>query len=173
MQYDNETKYLIEQLDKQAKEIQAKIDDLKNGNCKCARWRAKEGEYYYSFDGFLDISLKTEALDKFDDCRYNSGFYFGTREDAEKYKNHLIITQKIKDIALRLNNGVDIDLNDYCDLIRPKYKIVLKPYENKLIQSISTSTVDLCQIYCLSDKFLETCIKEIGEKELIEYMKGC
>lgn len=34
MQYDNETKDLIEQLDKQAKEIQAKIDELKNGESK-------------------------------------------------------------------------------------------------------------------------------------------
>lgn len=168
MQYDNETKDLIEQLDKQAKEIQAKIDKLKNNENKCVRWRAKEGEYYYSFNGFLDISLKTEALDKFDDCRYNSGFYFGTREEAEKNKQHLIITQKLKDIALRLNDGVEIDWNEGD---QGKYFI----YYNYNDDSLNLGTLYNCKtfasIYCLSPKFLGVALDEIGSKELREHIK--
>lgn len=172
-QYDDETKQIIADLDKQAKEIQAKIDELKSGpKNKNVRWRA-EGKNRFFYLNFNSGSIIESEDSGWANLNYQTGNYFKTKEEAEQYKNNLIITQKLKDIALRLNNGEKIDCNDYCDLLRPKYKIVLKPYEHKLIQAISTSTIDLSQIYCLSDKFLETCIKEIGEKELIEYIKGC
>lgn len=169
MQYDNETKELIKQLDKQAKEIQAKIDELKNGN-KNVRWRAEGRNKFYYLN--MNNSSIIESEDSgWANMLYNIGNYFKTKEEAEKYKQNLIIAQKLKDIALRLNNGVEINLKNWMDVGRQKYKIVLKPYSDILLQAISTSIVDLNQIYCLSSKFLETAIKEIGEKELIEYIK--
>ena len=173
-----EVQYMLEQAKELVKTLENKYNELNKP--KNVRWRAekvipytKDSFYYYIniFGKICNCPDDKNKQELLSDFLYQTGNYFKTKEEAEQYKSNLIITQKIKDIALRLNNGVDIDLNYYCDLIRPKYKIVLKPYENKLIQSISTSTVDLCQIYCLSDKFLETAIKEIGEKELIEYIK--
>lgn len=177
--YDNETKELINQLDKQAKEIQSKIDELKeNGNkVKNVRWKAETSKshygQYYTLNIDMEICPQSHTSNSCHDIRYSVGNYFKTKQEAEKYKQHLIITQQLKDIALRLNNGVEIDLKNWMDICRQKYKIVLKPYNNVLLQAISTSIVDLGQVYCLSDKFLETAIKEIGEKELIEYIKGC
>ena len=121
-------------------------------------------------DGFFHIKLRTEQNDKFDDLKYNLGLYFKTREDADKYKKHLIITQKLKDIALRLNNGVEIDWNNHD---QEKWTIVVhhSDYGNKLQLSIEDFLEFQGSIYCLSDEFLKIAIKEIGEKELIEYMK--
>lgn len=161
----------LEQAKELVKTLENKYNELSKP--KNVRWRAEKDERYYllSNEGFIGHNFEDSR--PYNNYQYNTGNYFKTKEEAEKYKNNLIITQKLKDIALRLNNGEKIDLNNYCDLLRPKYKIVLKPYEYKLMQAISTHTVVLNQIYCLSDKFLETCIKEIGEKELIEYIKEC
>ena len=81
--------------------------------------------------------------------------------------------QKIKDIALRLNNGIEIDWNDKDN--QKKYCIYYRFLElhEELIQGTVYNVKYIDGSYCLSDKFLETCIKEIGEKELIEYIKGC
>ena len=165
-QYDDETKQIIADLDKQAKEIQAKIDELKSGpKNKCVRWRAKEGNFYYFSCGC--IQYKFEKCANLDDYNYNTGNYFKTSEEAEKYKQHLIITQKLKDIALRLNDGVEIDWKKDRNI----YEIYLDCSRNELDQ-VNIDTFKSCNtIYCLSDKFLETAIKEIGEKELIEYIK--
>ena len=171
MQYDNETKDLIEQLDKQAKEIQAKIDELKNGNCKCVRWRAKEGEEYWTLDACVAIPYKNE--EKYclmDNSHYKLGNYFKTKEEAEKYNKHLIITQKLKDIALRLNNGVEID---WSEEDQDKYNI----YYSHSDDSLNLGTQRNCKlfesIYCLSPKFLGVALDEIGSKELREYIKKC
>jgi hypothetical protein len=179
MQYDNEAKDLIEQLDKQAKEIQAKIDELKNSENKCVRWRAKYNEEFWFIDeiggiqsliiGKYENKSHYYYLEQF--C-FQVGNYFKTKEEAEKYYKNLIITQKLKDIALRLNDGKVIDWNNHD---QEKWTIVIhhSDYENKLKLSTENFLELKYQgsVYCLSDKFLETAIKEIGEKELIEYIK--
>lgn len=173
-----EVQDMLEQAKELVKTLENKYDELKNNGCKCVRWRAKHGETFWFTDekgrvsclvvGEYAINSHNYYLENFN---YKTGNYFKTKEEAEKHKQYLIITQKLKDIALRLNNGVEINLKNWMDICRQKYKIVLKPYNNILLQAISTSIVDLGQIYCLSDKFLETAIKEIGEQELIEYIK--
>ena len=168
--YDKETQQIIADLDKQAKEIQAKIDELKNGVVKKnVRWRAEgKGKFFY-------VNMNSGSIVESEDCGwanmlYGIGNYFKTLEEAEKYKQHLIVTQKIKDIALRLNDGMEIDWNNHN---QPKW---LLSYSNKDFKLKQWELYELNYLniaYCLSDKFLETCIKEIGEKELIEYIKWC
>ena len=176
-EFDKETQQIIADLDKQAKEIQAKIDELKSGpKNKNVRWRAKDKENFWILDSFGDTVIRKEGIEKHhgdNDALYMIGNYFKTEDDAEECRERLIITQNLKDIALRLNNGVEIDWYDkdyqekYCIYYR-----FLEPYE-ELIQGTVYNVKYVGGIYCLSDKFLETAIKEIGEKELIEYIKGC
>ena len=147
---------MLEQAKELVKTLENKYKELNKP--KNVRWRAEKGEFYYSFNGFLDTSLKTESLDEFDNCRYNAGFYFKTKEEAEKYKNNLIITQKLKDIALRLNRTSAYFHFIYLDL------------DGELATSYQSIKV-MGGIYCANPDFLETAIKEIGEKELIEYIK--
>jgi len=158
-EFDKETQKTIDNIYEQIEVLKGKVDELKSGpKNKNVRWRAEKGEFYYSFNGFLDTSLKTESLDEFDNCRYNAGFYFKTKEEAEKYKNNLIITQKLKDIALRLNRTSAYFHFIYLDL------------DGELATSYQSIKV-MGGIYCANPDFLETAIKEIGEKELIEYIK--
>ena len=46
------------------------------------RWRAEEGGDYFCID-YGHVALSTEEGDTVDDCRYNSGNYYRTREEAE------------------------------------------------------------------------------------------
>jgi len=172
--HDKETQQIIADLDKQAKEIQAKIDELKNKKPKNVRWRAEKGRGYFYINHNQCNSIVSDNRHDCDDVRYDTGNYFRTQMEADKHRQHLIITQKIKDIALRLNDGVEIDWNNENQL---KHKIGFSYYS--VDGHLCTDSTDKKarwangNIYCLSDKFLKTCIEEIGEKELIEYIKGC
>ena len=165
MQYDKETEKTIEEINKKIQELQSKVDELKNGSNKCVRWRAKEGEklFYINFNS----SSITETEDSgWGNFLYQVGNYFKTKQEAEKYRQHLIITQKLKDIALRLNNGREIDWKT------KDMKYFIKIGNNTILeQSWNYYTKYQGSIHCLSDKFLETAIKEIGEQELIDYIK--
>ena len=167
MQYDKEIKKTIEEINQRIQELQSKVDELKNGNNKCARWRAKEGEKYWTLDNCYGFPAEFEERNSLvNSFKYQTGNYFKTKQEAEKYRQHLIITQKLKDIALRLNNGREIDWKT------KDMKYFIKIGNNTILeQSWNYYTKYQGSIHCLSDKFLETAIKEIGEQELIDYIK--
>lgn len=49
------------------------------------RWRAKRGERYYFVDNALGISSYKEEFDSADNVFWNSGNYFRTEKEAQKY----------------------------------------------------------------------------------------
>lgn len=51
------------------------------------RWRAKEGERYYFVGHVFEISRHRESFDLTDDGLWNSGNYFRTEGEAQKYVN--------------------------------------------------------------------------------------
>lgn len=168
-----EVQDILEQTKELVKTLENKYNELKNNENKCVRWRAKEenghfGDYYVlNVDG--KVCRQTDTGIEHHADRYNIGNYFKTKEEAEKYKQNLIITQKLKDIALRLNDGVEIDWN----IEETQFKYYIELYSDDLEQSYTQDYKQAGVVYCLSDKFLETAIKEIDEKELREYIKGC
>ena len=179
-EFDNETQKTIDNIYEQIEVLKGKVDELKScPKNKNIRWRAEEHSAYCAVGPALEIKhwIHEEGGTGYEklasDFNYQIGNYFKTLEEAEKYKNYLIITQKLKDIALRLNDGIEIVWNKST----PKYAIFYRHLENTyrelLVQGKAFDVSYLNGIYCLSDKFLETAIKEIGEKELIEYIKGC
>ena len=169
-----EVQDMLEQAKELVKTLENKYNELSKP--KNIRWRAKKGKDFYIVSGcskYGNIAYKmTEDFGICCNYHYDIGDYFKTVQGAEKSYNNLLITQKLKDIALRLNDGVEIDWENED---QEKFAIVLhhSNYQNKLELSIENfyELKYLGSTYCLSDKFLETCIKEIGEKELIEYIK--
>ncbi len=152
---------------------QTKIDELKEmlSELDIIRWRAKaeDFEHYYYINDCNDIqmTLETNACD--DNNRYNIGNYFKTKQEARDYKENLITKQKLKDLALKLNNGVGIDWKNPAQW---KIYIHLGNAPEKLIQGSINCDKDLGQIYCLNKSFLDIAIQEIGEDALIKLIKS-
>lgn len=139
--------------------IEKEIRKLKEGK----RWRARYNEKYYFFhsDGAIDASC--ERGYRIDTDRYNLGNYFQARGEVEKAVEKIEIYTKLKDLALRLNKGEEIDWEDYRQY---KYYIYYDYDSNRLACACTLSLRDIGQIYCLDEKFLEKAKKEIGEESL-------
>lgn len=163
-----ELKEQVKKANELVKSLQEKLQELQN-KPKNIRWRAKHFDEYFCVATAGGIGECCEHNNSMDDFLYNTGNYFKCRREAEEYREYLMITQKLKDIASRLNNGVKID---WTSCHQSKHSILLNYTRGVLYQGTSSYHQTIGTTYCLSDKFLEEAIKEIGEKELIEYIKG-
>ncbi len=172
--------------------VQSKIDELQNKQNKLKeeasklekeynklkiklllsdniRWRAKGKSPYYMIGGHGYILEQMENFGSFDTWNYNAGNYFKTEQEAQNYKDNLITKQKLKDLALRLNNGAEIDWhNDY----QKKYYIHYSFFKKELCLCYATVSKFIGEIYCLNDNFLNIAIQEIGEEALIKLIKS-
>ncbi len=151
----------IEKLSKELEELKCELDKEKLNNSQMnTRWRAEENEKYWCIiDECVYRSL--EANENCDKARYEIGNYFRTEEAAEKAVEKMKIYTQLKDLALRLNKGEEIDWENEDQL---KYYICNE--SNKLHYSYCYNCHDIGQIYCLDEKFLNIAIKEIGEENL-------
>lgn len=173
-----EKEYLdrIEKLELQAKILSSEIDLLRKRLEKinfeeneCERWRAKQNEDYWFIDCIGNIYDDYEAYKEEDNFKYAIGNYFQTQQDAQDYKENLITKQKLKDLALRLNKGVEIDWEIRNE---SKFYIAFCHEENLLTQDYNVTQKSLGQIYCLDEDFLDIAKKEIGEEALIKLIKS-
>lgn len=109
----------IEDLEKQLAELKEQINYIEvEGIKKGIRQRPKIGEIYY-FLGDNGYIYNTEWEDfKEDLFRFNTDNCFKTEQEAKDYKENLLTKQQLKDLALELNNGVEICWNNgqnkYC-----------------------------------------------------------
>lgn len=160
------------ELQEQAKRLQEELDKLNEqidniDNDSCTRWRAEKfQETYWT----VDIRGKcVECWDYYnavDNFAYNTGNYFKTEEEAEDYRNNLITKQKLKDLALILNKGKRINF----DNSDRKYSIYLA--DENVSQTASLSIMDIGQVYCLDENFIDIAKKEIGEDNIINLIKS-
>lgn len=81
----------------------------------------------------------------------------------------LKVKQQLRDIALRLNNGQEIDWKDNK---QGKYCITLDFNKMNTLTYFNTSIKCVGEVYCLSEDFLDVAIQEIGEEKLIELIKS-
>lgn len=159
---------LEEELEKLKSEVAEKEKESKNSN---VRWRADFYECYYYVLSNGDILSNSEDNNDCDKDRYSIGNYFKTRKEAKHTAEILKVKQQLKDIALRLNNGEEIDWkNDeqtkYCIRLDITDSIdALKFYTVYLNRSIG-------EVYCLSKNFLKIAVQEIGYDTLIELIKS-
>lgn len=160
-----ELQKLINDLQNQLEEAQDKLEKL----YKNERWKPKQGQKYYNINSLGDVNgLGFFEENIYDNLRYDFYNCFKTQEEAEKERNKILIRRKPENIARRLNGDNEIDWNNY---IQAKFYIDFNKNKGlgfgKVIGYKSQGTV-----YCLSNEFLDIAKEEIGEQELIDYIKG-
>lgn len=169
-----ELKNKIEDLEKQFKkqiaELKEQVNSVEDKEIKkSVRQMPKYDErYYYISDSGVIISTPWYSTDS-DIFRFNTGNCFKTEQEAKDYKENILTKQALKDLALELNNGVEIDWNDRN---QKKYCFVYSHNGNKLDYTPNSAWQELGHIYSLDYKFLKIAKDRIGEEKLIKLIKS-
>lgn len=132
--------------------------------------KMKIGDRYWYINGSGDIRKVKFEEDGVDIWNVELVNCYKTKVEALKAKKMIQIRTKLKKLALRLNNGVEINWGDgsrdkYCLFFdfNSRIEIAVRPnYVNKTEATI----------YCLSEDFKVEAIKLIGKEDLIEYLKS-
>jgi hypothetical protein len=155
------------------KEAEQTIKELKKyigqEESKNVRWRAEKGGIYYYFSWiWCDFNERKDAIDDFDDRDdfddnlYNLGNYFKTKQEALDYGKRIKLEQQLKDIALRLNGGIEIDWKSRYE----KKWYIFYDYSCKCFGQDYNSIEKQCKVYCFNRDFIKVALEEIGEKDL-------
>lgn len=153
----------LEETKNKCTEIEKKIEELEKQESE-VRWRARIGAMYYLICGDGDINVSWDTRDDIDIKNYELGNYFQTEKEAENVVGKIKIYTQLKDLALRLNEGKEIDWDNSA---QAKWHICYKNGTALDLAGWYTSTLqDLGQIYCLDKNFLEIAKQEIGEENL-------
>lgn len=137
-------------------------------NKKGVRQKPKLGEeyYYLTDEGRINKAIWNSLYR--DNLRFEIGNCFKTEQEALSCRENLVTKQQLKDLALELNNGVEIDWNKDDQY---KHQIYFSFYTSKLSQCWAVQTQDI-NINCLNPDFLEIAKKRIGEEKLIKLIKS-
>ena len=100
--------------------------------------------------------------------RFNLGNCFKTEKEAVDYRENILTKQALKDLALELNNGVEIDWKNEDQY---KYRIYFDYCTSRLSQRWRTQSLDF-NIYCLNSAFITIAKDRIGEDKLIKLIKS-
>lgn len=166
---------ILEQID----ELKQKIEELEKevnspefeGIKKNIRFRADYSMPYFFINNEGMVSRGIEQHRPLDDFRYNSGNYFETEEQAKDFKENILTKQALKDLALELNEGVEIDWENYA---QSKFNIYYNGYHfsNELKLDSADCYTEIGQVYCLNTDFLTIAKDRIGEEKLIKLIKS-
>lgn len=156
----------LEELKKKYAELGEEIERLEKSKTK--RWRAEKGGVFFWIDSNNDTWICCEDNCIADDKRYKSGNYFKTEEEAQAEAERRIIYQELSDLALELNNGVEIDWKNRG---QQKYSLVYD-YENEFVDWTGNVSSRVCgTVYCLNRYFRQKAIERIGEERLEKLLK--
>lgn len=151
----------LEETKNRCAEIEKKIEELEKQESE-VRWRAKEGGNFYFSTGYGEIRTDCDGHHKLDTDRYSLGNYFETKKEAENVVEKIKIYTQLKDLAFRLNKGVNVNWRD----ARNKYSISYDTSTGKMVSYWNTRLQEIGQIYCLDSDFLDIAKQEIGEENL-------
>lgn len=159
----------IEDLEKQLAEVKEQVNSVGIERIKKGiRQMPIRGDWYWYVDSY-GIVTQAKWRDKEADLfRFNTGNCFKTEKEAEDYKENLLTKQALKDLALELNNGVEIDWGK-CN---PKYFICLSKAGEFLDQCYNIYDNCNTSLYCLDENFLQLAKDRIGEEKLIKLIKS-
>lgn len=159
-----------EELLKQRDKLQKELDKLTELiNKKDIRLKPEYGEFYYYLDSYGTIQRTHWNNGEIDNYRYSVGNCFKTEQEAYDYKENLLTKQQLKDLALELDNGVELSWN-YKD--NRKYTIYFSHDSNKLVYDWNWIYRAVGGIYCSNEKFYKVAIERIGEEKLIKLIKS-
>lgn len=158
----------IEDLEKQLAELKEQVNYIEDEEIKKGvRQRPKIDEIYYFLNSLGNACHKIWLEEEQDLFRFNLGNCFKTEEEAKDYKENILTKQALKDLALELNNRVEICWNNG----QNKYYIAY--YGGKCLSILQTlSQKDIGQVYCLDENFLGIAKERIGEEKLIKLIKS-
>lgn len=164
---------ILEQID----ELKQKIEELEKevnspefgGIKKGVRWKPEYYQNYFYIDDCGKLESESYMDYDADLFRFNTGNCFKTNKEAMDYKENLLTKQALKDLALELNNGVEIDWDDRN---QKKYCFVYSHNGNKLDYTPNSAWQELGHIYSLDYKFLKIAKDRIGEEKLIKLIKS-
>lgn len=160
----------IEALEKQLEKLKKEVNSLEfEGIKKGVRQKPEYEEKYFFVDSCGSIDYQFWEETKTDLFRFNTGNCFKTEQEAEDYKENLLTKQALKDLALELNNGVEID---WADFYQEKYRIFSVGGFTDLEYEYVGQTTDIGQVYCLDENFLGIAKERIGEEKLIKLIKS-
>jgi hypothetical protein len=129
------------------------------------RPRVERNMYYCTIGVAGALHAQHEEGTVFDNNSYVIGNYYHTNEEAAEARDKQIILQQLKDLAMELNKGVEIDWDNsgqhkHCICVEyTSHGRVLTPDYACSVQLQGT-------IYCLSEYFLEVALERIGEGKL-------
>lgn len=157
---------IIDEINK-AKEHLANLEKMLK-ECECERWKPEPNEeYYYVSEDCKIVQARNCGWEpaanrvKFYNC-------FKSEKQAEAEAEKILVRRQLEDIARRLNEGQKINWNDNNQL---KYCIGFDfPLDIISIGALYRKLQG--SVYCLSDKFKDVAIQEIGEERLKKYFKG-
>lgn len=154
-----EIELLLKEVKSQLKEFQEKENSFKR-------------EIYYKYYYLNDCGeIETETDDDYpaDNFKYSIGNYFETEEQANNYEEKLLIEQELKDIAMELNKGEEIDWDD---VNQEKTSLGYNVLANLIQCSYDYLFKHQGTIYCLDKNFKDIAIERIGKERLTKYLKG-
>lgn len=135
---------------------------------KGVRQKPKKDEKYFFLGGDGGIYPETYLGDEIDLFRFNTGNCFKSEQEAIDFKENILTKQQLKDLALELNNGVEIDWkNDR----QPKHYLYID-HDINLLTTEYAVTIQENIVYCLNNQFLEIAKERIGEEKLIKLIES-
>lgn len=157
----------LQKLKKQVEETLAKVKKALS-EAKTIRWQPKFNEIYFYVDDMGMIDYSFWGIEPDEIFRFNTGNCFKTEEEAEDYKENLLTKQALKDLALELNDGVEIDWEDKT---QRKYNLFIDNLQPDIAYCWSNTTQG-SDIYCLHDNYAKIAKDRIGEEKLIKLIKS-
>ena len=160
-----------QELQKEIEKARARLTNIEKmlEQCEYERWKPKEGDIFYSLNGYGEVKRVYFCDDQ--SCRmlYKAFNCFQTLEQAEAEAEKILVRRMLEDIARRLNKGKKID---WGNLSQSKYFIYLNNEDNELGYNDSGLHKFQGVVYCLDTWFLDVAIQEIGEERLKKYLRG-
>jgi hypothetical protein len=144
---------LLERLSTIEREVDAIRKELQKPDAY-KRWRAEMGGKYYLITDQGCASGSNDLRTDIDNFRYISGNYFKTREEAEKYRDRLVLLQELKDFA----EGYEFQDGQKNYYIYYDYK------DNKFIVGLYSMVQGISNVYFKTYEKADEAIKHFGDR---------
>lgn len=152
----------VEKIRSLISELQKEINTTDKNQGNKREW---ENYFYYAIDSTAQVIRIFDGGTDFNVGDYELGNYFQTEEEAKKMLEKIKVYNKLKKLAKRLNNGVEIDWkNDE----QTKYFIYYNNQSEQLEFSHTYIWQDMGCVYCLDEDFADTALQEIGKENLMK-----
>ena len=137
--------------------------------CEYERWKPKEGDIFYSLNGYGEVKRVYFCDDQSFRMLYKAFNCFQTIEQAEAEAEKILVRRMLEDIARRMNEGEKID---WGNTKQCKYFIGVQEGYAGILSDTEYEFKHQGVVYCLKADFLKIAKSKIGEERLKKYLRG-